>query len=617
MDYHFSNRELLLLDYLQQHDYVTSKEAANYLSVSKRTIKKDLSRLKDMINENEELLISTPGKGYYLSRKFTFNKEGFYTLSRNKDLILNNYDRVAYLIQRLLLIKHPIKYEQLADELYISVSSLKKDMLKVRSLLLEYNLKVIHFPNYGVRIIGDEYHFRLAISNFFFHSFLRYLSNYNQVIYKYDAVIIKNIERIICQVAEEYQVTFSEASINDLAIEVIIIYTRKNEEEALPYCKNVQNESDFQMAKDILIRTSDLFNLCDINGASIYYLFQHVSSKKIINYTITKEINIVKIISEIIGEIYRNFDIDFSEERSILKAIELHTVQLVKRVNYNLVIRNPSVFHFFREYLFAAKITITAIKIIEKKLTKKKIPIDEYGFYILYFQAMLSRHITKKKKLLILLGNNRSEKIFLDNYLSVNLNMKKYEYYFVESYPESEKEFDLLLTSGKLPRKYTNKQVIPNFNKATLQQLNYYLENLNYTSNILEKYISINSILITNESTKRKVISDIVRHLEVNKYLKMRIDYKFSYQEIGNGIVHIQDLYKIIDRKICLVVILTKPILWEQTVIKMLFLIKTKKDGDSDLNLLCDAFSNLINSSESIQKLYDNPTPTILLEILC
>lgn len=616
MDYHFSNRELLLLDYLQQHDFVTSEEAANYLSVSKRTIKKDLSRLKDIVNENEELLTSTPAKGYYLSRKFTFNKEGF-ALSRYKDLILNNYDRIAYLIQRLLLIKQPIQYEQLADELYISVSSLKKDMIKVRSLLLEYGLKITHLPNYGVKITGDEYHFRLAISNFFFHSFLSYLSNYSQVIYKRDAILIKYIERIIYQVAENYQATFSEATINDLAIEVIIIYTRKNEEGLLPYCKNVQNESDFQMAKDILLKTSYLFNLYDINDASIYYLFQHISSKKIISHMISRELNIEETIIEIVEEIYRNFDIDFSEEQSILKALELHTTQLVKRVSSDLVIQNPLIFQFFREYLFAAKITISAIQIIEKKLTRKKIPIDEYGFYILYFQAMLSRYITKKKIILIHLGNNRSERMFLDNYLSINLNMKKYEYYFVEKYPESEKQFDLLLTSVKLPIKYANRKVISNFNKTTLQRLNYYLENLNDKVNILEKYISRNSIFVTSASTKRKVISDIIRHLEVNRYLKTSIKYELSYQEIGNGIVHIQDLYKIIDKKICLVIILTKPILWEQTVIKMLFLIKTKKDGDSDLNSLCDAFSNLINSPESIQKLHDNPTPTNLLEALC
>ncbi|WP_429976106.1 HTH domain-containing protein [Enterococcus sp. DIV0086] len=142
MEYHFSNRELLLLDYLQQNDFVTSEEAANYLSVSKRTIKKDLSHLKDIINKNEEILTSKPAKGYYLSQKYPFNNEGF-ALSRNKDLILNNYDRIAYLIQRLLLLKRPILYEQLADELFISISSLKKIWLKLEHYYGNINLKLL------------------------------------------------------------------------------------------------------------------------------------------------------------------------------------------------------------------------------------------------------------------------------------------------------------------------------------------------------------------------------------------------------------------------------------------------------------------------------------------
>ncbi len=229
---------------------------------------------------------------------------------------------------------------------------------------------------------------------------------------------------------------------------------------------------------------------------------------------------------------------------------------------------------------------------------------------------MLSKYITKKKMILIYLGNNRSERIFLDNYLSINLNKEKYEYRFIKSYPEKEMEFDVLLVNGQLPIKYSNKKVISNFNKTTLQRLNYYLENLNDKENIFKKYISMNSILIINASTKKKVTLEIIRHLEVNNYLKKGKYYELSYQEVGNGIVHIQDLYKIVDKRICLVIILTKPILWKKTVIKLLFLIKTKKDGDSDLNLLCNAFSNLINNPDSIQKLHETPTPKVLLETL-
>ncbi|WP_429976105.1 hypothetical protein [Enterococcus sp. DIV0086] len=244
-------------------------------------------------------------------------------------------------------------------------------MVKVRTLLWEYKLKITHTPNYGVKIIGDEYYYRLAISNFFFHSFLSYISNYNQAVYRREAILIKYIERIIRQVADNYQTSFSDDSINDLAIEVIIIYTRKNEDESMPYFKNKENESDFQLAKDILIKTSHLFNSYDIHDYSIYYLFRHISSKKIIIHSTSKYTDIENTIREIVAEIYINFDIDFSEEYSVLKAIKLHTIQLVKRVNYDLFIQNPLVFQFFRDYLFAAKITITAIQIIERKLTRK------------------------------------------------------------------------------------------------------------------------------------------------------------------------------------------------------------------------------------------------------
>lgn len=108
---------------------------------------------------------------------------------------------------------------------------------------------------------------------------------------------------------------------------------------------------------------------------------------------------------------------------------------------------------------------------------------------------------------------------------------------------------------------------------------------------ILKKYISEKSILVSKASNKRQVSNELFLHLRNNGFLKEKCTENFSFQEVGNSLVHIQDLDKNIKKEICLVDLLKKPILWEKTVIKTLFLIKTKKDGDKDLNLLCETFS--------------------------
>ena len=65
---------------------------------------------------------------------------------------------------------------------------------------------------------------------------------------------------------------------------------------------------------------------------------------------------------------------------------------------------------------------------------------------------------------------------------------------------------------------------------------------------------------------------------------------------MGNGIAHIQDLGRILKNAGCYVCILKTPILWEQDIIKVLVMIKTKRDGDKNLSLLYDVFCGDIKS---------------------
>src|SRR5699024_7203455 len=100
-----------------------------------------------------------------------FNYEQFKNLLRDKDLILHNYDRISYIIQEFLASEDYIKYENLADKLYIRRSTLQKDMIKVKELVDSFNLVFIQKPNYGVRLTGEENDFRTAILYFIYNSF--------------------------------------------------------------------------------------------------------------------------------------------------------------------------------------------------------------------------------------------------------------------------------------------------------------------------------------------------------------------------------------------------------------------------------------------------------------
>lgn len=602
---HISSRQLLIFEYLKHHDTVTAEEIANYIGVSKRTIKKDLTLLMSEIRT----IKSSPAKGYWLEKSENIVEAANLEIIRDKDLILNNYDRVAYLVQKLLLVTGDIRYEELAEELYISVSSLKSDMKKVKIFIGKYGLKVMHKPNYGIKIIGTEYYLRLAIADFFYHSFLSYLSNYNQKIYLKDSPKLERICKIVKLVIHENSIDISDYSINDLAIHIFISLERIDKSNEIFVDVSNISEKDIKVVEKIYTLLEE-----EVDEATINYISLHLSSKKIISnesQCISRKIE--KIILDIISEINSNFDIDFSVDKNFLKILTSHISQLMYRVVNDLSVPNSQVFEYFRDYLFAAKITISAISILEKIL-KKKISIDEYGYLILYFQYELESMNSKKEIIYLYTGNSRSEEKFYEILLQNTLNTQRNTIVPIKDINDAKEDGIIVSTSSEDFDFIKNKNIIPSFNKSKIP--NILEKKRNFRKEILEKYITKDSILIIDSVNRKEVELLILKHLNVKNYLKENIEEKLFFQEVGNGIVHIQDLYKIIKKEICLVVLLKKPMLWENTVIKTLFMIKTKKDGDQDLGLLCNVFSSWINSPEDINYLHEYSNEDILLEML-
>ena len=79
----------------------------------------------------------------------------------------------------------------------------------------------------------------------------------------------------------------------------------------------------------------------------------------------------------------------------------------------------------------------------------------------------------------------------------------------------------------------------------------------------------------------------------------------FTTHEIGNGVVHLQDIKNQVDKPVCLLAILEQPIIWDQTEVRVLLFIKTKKDGDNDLYVLCELFSRWVNNKNKVQSLIE------------
>ena len=134
--YNFSGRQILIINSLYKHGELRAQDLALSLNVSLRTVKYDIKALKSKLRDNTVELKSS-SKGYTLEIKDDDFKEYLDTLDSSRKIKAinkinaHNYERIFYIVRRILAIETYIKLDQLAEELYVSLSTMNQDIREV------------------------------------------------------------------------------------------------------------------------------------------------------------------------------------------------------------------------------------------------------------------------------------------------------------------------------------------------------------------------------------------------------------------------------------------------------------------------------------------------------
>lgn len=152
--------------------YITSMELATHLTCSDRTVRNYLKSLVGMpTSQTGWKIIAKQGHGY----RFVIDNKDVYQKFLQKEVlgeasteaIEGIDDRYNYILNKLLFEQESIYCDDLADELYVSRSTLSSDFKKIRHDLSKYDLQIESKPNRGVYVTGDERNIRRFIIDFF------------------------------------------------------------------------------------------------------------------------------------------------------------------------------------------------------------------------------------------------------------------------------------------------------------------------------------------------------------------------------------------------------------------------------------------------------------------
>lgn len=412
----YNKRMIQILDMLIRNKKVlSSDQIALSIGVSSRTIRNDIKELNTLMKRHGASILSEAGSGFYLK---VDDQDAFQKLRKDitedeqgePDNIIPSdpKERANYIMQKLLrstldsaVVIDPY---DLADEVFISMSTLKKDIKQIDKLLERFSLKVGISQKKGVHIIGDEANIRYCISEFIFKHNDLDLEKENQFLDDLiDLDIYQQIKEILLDIMQKYEIRLTDIAFKNLIVHIVIIMKRAKHQQRIDYdedeIKNLESHVEFLAAKDVLDKIHQEMKL-DITD-EVHYLTQHlISSKKFLTTDFAndqEEYQFKKEIQAILYRIKEETSVDLSDDIQLINGLAVHLSVALQRLRFHMNVRNDFLDYMKNNYPFAFELAVKASEFVESAFHIKTNE-NEIGLLAIHFGAALERKGLNEKK---------------------------------------------------------------------------------------------------------------------------------------------------------------------------------------------------------------------------
>lgn len=413
----FSNKRVIkILEILMDSQKSISGERISVeLGVTSRTVRSDIKELNKYLNNNGAKIISVTGVGYSLEiedeGKFNYFLKDVKLVKQGNSKQLNiipthSEDRINYIISKLLMNSLKDKNKlinpyDLCNELFISSSTLKKDVASINTHLARFDLKVVINQGKGIFIKGKESNIRYCIADYIFNK--REIVNLDNIEF-YNEIFSRNLlettESVLLSVLTEYNVHLTDISFKNLLVHVLIMIKRYKYNQTVVFDNAsvdfLKNTKDYLIAKEIVKKIGEVAKV-DFSD-EIYYLTQHlVSSKKFSNQDDSIYFEYKGVIDKILEAIKSQIGVNLLDDLQLVNGLVVHLNVALNRMKFNMNIRNDFLDSIKNSYPFAFELGIIASHVIRKEYNVS-VNENEIGLLAIHFGAALERIGINSKK---------------------------------------------------------------------------------------------------------------------------------------------------------------------------------------------------------------------------
>ena len=274
-------QQMILLQLINAKKPITSAEIAISLGVSRRTVISEMSQTSEILKKSGAILLSKRNEGYSILEKDSKKYSALQEKLRSQEALLpvidtGNNALIVYISRILLSFEKPVKISQLSDKLFISISTLRPIILKVKHLLESFHLTVINDDG-ALSIQGNEEQIRVAMAEFveLQDTDIESIDSFEQWV-NCSMRKRQNIRHAFLKVLRESGFGVRDSAAQRIAMYLVIAEKRISAGKKIVLEENIKNEiqnSDlYLVASNIAASLSSLCNNCFTDDNEISFL---------------------------------------------------------------------------------------------------------------------------------------------------------------------------------------------------------------------------------------------------------------------------------------------------------------------------------------------------------
>lgn len=487
---------------LTQEDVIPIKNLAQQIHVSKRTVQRELDYIHYVLKNNGLKLCSKTGAGIWIEGEKVQKQEFLIQLeNQNEKDYADKSERRKGLMLELLKDQTPKKLYYYANLLSVSEATIGKDLEHVEPWFLQFNLKIIKKPGYGVSLQGSETNIRIAIREFIAKYMdtpvLKQLYESNDIFIpkvvgikdiknRYQLLneeILKKVGICFASIQDERIKRLTEDSYIGLIIHVTIAIERVLEGEIIEtnpeLLKKLKQDEDYNLARlivnslekefDVYIPDIEIAFIClHIKGSKLQRADKWGGKKKVSQ---EQEKECRELVEQMIIVYDEQLACILAADDEFVTALGAHLRPTLVRLRNHMPIENPHLQEIKENYSQIYERCLKVAAFLEKRLGLE-LPEAEIGFLAIHFGAALVRLESEKEKRRVVniglvcasgIGISRLMASRLQNYLKSKARLITYgkeeltpfvleqNDFFVSSIDLQETDKDVLSVSPLLP----------------------------------------------------------------------------------------------------------------------------------------------------------------------